>query len=113
MKGVDFKVDAGQVVALVGESGVGKTTIVDLLARFFEPQKGKISIDGRDVKTLNLLSLRKNIAHVPQEVVLFNDTIKNNIRYGRFDATDAEIKKRLGWRTPINLSNLFLKNTTS
>lgn len=93
LKGISFKAESGESVALVGESGVGKTTIVDLLARFFEPQKGKILIDGNEISKLDLSFLRKNIAYVPQEVVLFNDTVKNNIKYGKFEASDKEVEE--------------------
>lgn len=93
LKDVNFKIEAGEVVALVGQSGVGKTTIIDLLSRFYKPQKGKIIIDGHNIENINLSFLRKNIAVVPQEVVLFNDTIKNNIRYGNFNASDEDVKK--------------------
>ncbi|MFH1671432.1 MAG: ATP-binding cassette domain-containing protein, partial [Candidatus Portnoybacteria bacterium] len=81
----------GQMVALVGESGVGKTTLIDLISRYYIPQEGKILIDNKDISEVSLESLRKNIAIVPQEVTLFNDTIKNNIRYGRPKATENEI----------------------
>ena len=81
----------GQKIAVVGGSGEGKTTLVDLLSLYFLPSKGKILIDGTDVRNLNLQFLRKIIAYVPQEIILFNDTIKNNIRYGKPDAADEEI----------------------
>lgn len=93
LDGISFEAKAGEIVALVGESGVGKTTIIDLLSRFYDPKKGKILLDGNDIKDLNLMFLRSQIAVVPQEVILFNDTIKNNINYGNFKATDKEIKR--------------------
>lgn len=93
LKDVNFKVKAGEIVALVGQSGVGKTTIIDLLSRFYKPQKGKIIVDGHNIENVNLSFLRKNIAVVPQEVVLFNDTIKNNIKYGNFNASDDDVKR--------------------
>jgi len=82
LKDICFKVKPGQMVALVGESGVGKTTLIDLISRYYIPKQGKILVDGHDIAKVNLESLREHIAIVPQEVVLFNDTIKNNICYG-------------------------------
>jgi len=83
LKNINFNVEAGQVVALVGESGVGKSTLMDLMSRYIVPTKGKILLDGCDIQGINLHSLRKNIAIVPQEISLFNDTIKNNVIYGK------------------------------
>lgn len=91
LENVSFKIKAGMVVALVGESGVGKTSLVDLLSFYYFPESGKIFIDGHDITTLNLKTLRSQIGIVPQEPVLFNDTVKNNIRYGRFEATDEQV----------------------
>jgi ABC-type multidrug transport system fused ATPase/permease subunit len=93
IKDISFFVKPGQKVALVGGSGEGKTTIVDLLSLYFVPQKGKIFIDGIDIKNLKLDFLRSIIAYVPQDIILFNDTIKNNILYGKPDATKEEINK--------------------
>ncbi len=115
---VSFMVQPGQVVALVGESGVGKTTIVDLLLAFYVPRKGKILVDGNDIHNLNLRAYRKRVGIVPQETTLFNDTVAENIRYGSFSAKPKEIrdaaerahaaefiekfpkkyKQRVGWR---------------
>ena len=88
---ISFNVSPGESVALVGESGVGKSTLVSLISRYYLPQKGKILIDTIDIRGVVLRSLREKIAVVPQEVLLFNDSIKNNIRYGRITATDDEI----------------------
>jgi ABC-type multidrug transport system fused ATPase/permease subunit len=88
---VNLKANAGEKIAIVGGSGEGKTTLVDLISLYFLPSSGKIFVDGIDTRKLNLSFLRKMIAYVPQEVILFNDTVKNNIRYGKPDATDAEI----------------------
>jgi ABC-type multidrug transport system fused ATPase/permease subunit len=82
LKGISFRAAAGQKIALVGESGVGKTTIIDLLSGFYFPQKGHITIDGVDIKKMNLREYRSRIGTVPQEPTLFNDTIEANIRYG-------------------------------
>ncbi len=91
LQDVSFSVHAGQSVALVGESGVGKSTLIDLISGFHFPNTGEVLIDGRPTNTLNLKQLRQQIGVVPQEVVLFNDTIRNNIRYGSFSASDTEV----------------------
>lgn len=92
LEDINFTVIPGQVIALVGESGVGKTTLVDLISRYIAPSYGKIFLDGIDVQKIDLRNLRRQIAIVPQEVSLFNDTIKNNVIYGKLDATDEEIQ---------------------
>lgn len=91
LKDISFKVNAGEVVALVGESGVGKSTMIDLISAYHFANEGEVLIDGQNIKRVNLFKLRSGIAVVPQEVVLFNDTIKTNIKYGNFEATDEEI----------------------
>lgn len=92
-KDLNFEIKRGKVVALVGESGVGKTTIANLIGGYYPPSKGKIFIDGVDITKINLKSLREAMAIVPQEVALFNDTIENNIRYGSFKASQAEVRQ--------------------
>jgi len=84
--------DAGEIVALVGPSGAGKTTIVNLVPRFYEPQSGRITLDGVDLREYRLDALRGAIAIVPQEPLLFSGTVADNIRYGRLDATPAEVE---------------------
>jgi ATP-binding cassette, subfamily B, bacterial MsbA len=88
---VSLHVHPGEVVALVGGSGAGKSTFVNLLPRFYDVAEGRISIDGHDIRDVTLLSLRKLMAYVTQEVVLFNDTVRNNIAYGRSDADDQHV----------------------
>jgi ABC-type multidrug transport system fused ATPase/permease subunit len=89
---VTFEAQAGQVVALVGPSGAGKTTTLALLLRLYEIENGIIRIDDWDIRSVQVRSLRDQVAIVPQEPVLFGDSIAENIRYGRLDATDEEIR---------------------
>lgn len=91
LRNASFKVDAGKRVAIVGTSGSGKSTVLRLLYRFYDPQKGSILIDGKDIRQLDLNELRQAIAIVPQDTVLFNDTIFYNINYGRLSATSTEV----------------------
>lgn len=91
LKDIDLKVAPGEYIALVGSSGAGKTTICSLLPRFYEVSEGDIFIDGQNIKDIKLNSLRQNIGIVQQDVYLFAGTILDNIRYGRFDATDEEV----------------------
>lgn len=93
LKNVSFEVPAGKTVAVVGPSGAGKSTLSRLLFRFYEPAAGRITIDGQDIAAVTQASLRASIGMVPQDTVLFNDTIAYNIRYGRFDASDAEVRE--------------------
>jgi ABC-type multidrug transport system fused ATPase/permease subunit len=91
LKSVSFKVASGETVALVGASGSGKTTIASLILRFYDIQQGHILIGGKDIQQISLTSLREKIALVPQEVLLFAGTIKDNIAYGKPNATESEI----------------------
>jgi ABC-type transport system involved in Fe-S cluster assembly fused permease/ATPase subunit len=91
LKDLSFVVPAGKMVAIVGPSGAGKSTISRILFRFYDIQSGRVTIDGHDIRDVTQRSLRAAIGVVPQDTVLFNDTILYNIRYGRFDATDEEV----------------------
>lgn len=93
LKGLNLTVKSGQKVAIVGATGSGKTTIVNLLTRFYDCDSGRILVDGKDVREVNKEELRRNIAIVLQDTVLLTDTIATNIRYGRLDATDEEVEK--------------------
>lgn len=93
LKGISFEVPAGKTVAIVGPSGAGKSTISRLLFRLYDISGGKILIDGQDIREVTQASLRASIGMVPQDTVLFNDTIRYNIRYGRWDAGDAEVEE--------------------
>jgi ATP-binding cassette subfamily B protein len=88
----DLRVAPGETVAIVGPSGAGKTTVFNLLLRFYDPEQGRVSIDGVDIASLPLAELRRAIAIVPQEPVLFTASVTENIRYGRPEATDAEVR---------------------
>ena len=93
LKGLSFEVPAGKTVAIVGPSGAGKSTISRLLFRLYDVSGGRILIDGQDIRNVTQASLRASIGMVPQDTVLFNDTIRYNIRYGRWDASDAEVEE--------------------
>ncbi|MBY0382932.1 MAG: ABC transporter ATP-binding protein/permease [Xanthobacteraceae bacterium] len=93
LKGLTFEVPAGKTVAIVGPSGAGKSTISRLLFRLYDVSNGRITIDGQDIRDVTQASLRASIGMVPQDTVLFNDTIRYNIRYGRWDASDAEVEE--------------------
>ena len=122
LRGVTFEIPAGQTVAVVGASGAGKSTLARLLFRFYDVTGGAIAIDGQDIRSVTQASLRAAIGIVPQDTVLFNDSIRYNIAYGRTDATDAEIdaaaraaqldgliaRLPAGWDTPVGERGLKL-----
>ncbi|WP_058485567.1 ABC transporter ATP-binding protein [Defluviitalea phaphyphila] len=93
LNNINFHVNAGETIALVGPTGAGKTTIVNLISRFYENQKGKILIDGHDINSVTIESLRSQMGIMTQDTFMFSGTIKDNIRYGKLDATDEEIVK--------------------
>jgi subfamily B ATP-binding cassette protein MsbA len=92
LRDVVARIEAGEIVALVGPSGAGKTTLVNLVPRFYSPQEGSVRIDGVDVAQAKLSDLRRAIAIVPQDVQLFRASVLENIRYGRLEATDAQVR---------------------
>ena len=93
IKSINLKIEGGKVTALVGKSGAGKSTIINLIPRFYDPQEGEIKIDNQSINRINLNSLRDKISLVSQDVVLFDDTIKNNIAYADSNATQKEIEE--------------------
>ncbi len=95
LRDVTLHIPAGQRVALLGESGAGKSTLLALVTRTFDPQRGRVTLDGHDLRDLTLRSLRENAAVMAQDTFLFHDTVLNNVRYARPDATDAEVEAAL------------------
>ena len=93
LQGLSFEVPAGKTVAVVGPSGAGKSTLSRLIYRLYDVGEGRITIDGQDIADVTQNSLRAAIGMVPQDTVLFNDTIRYNIRYGRWEASDAEVEE--------------------
>ncbi len=92
LRGIDLHIDAGETVALVGETGAGKSTVIKLLARFYDPDRGGVLVDGHDLRSLDLPEYRRQLGYVPQEAFLFTGTVRDNIAYGRPEATDAEVE---------------------
>ncbi|WP_444957034.1 ABCB family ABC transporter ATP-binding protein/permease [Microbulbifer sp. ZKSA002] len=95
LKGISFAVEPRQKVAIVGASGAGKSTLFKLLFRFYDANSGSISIDGQDIRSVSQESLRRAIGVVPQDAVLFNQSIRDNVRYGRVDASDTEVDEAI------------------
>uniref|UniRef100_A0A8C2IZL8 ATP-binding cassette, sub-family B (MDR/TAP), member 5 n=1 Tax=Cyprinus carpio TaxID=7962 RepID=A0A8C2IZL8_CYPCA len=95
LQGMNLKVPHGKTIALVGASGCGKSTTIQLLQRFYDPDSGEVTLDGHDIRSLNVCWLRENMGIVSQEPVLFGTTIAENIRYGREDATDEDIERAI------------------
>ncbi|HOA80673.1 MAG TPA: ABC transporter ATP-binding protein [Defluviitaleaceae bacterium] len=93
LKNVNLHINPGETITLVGPTGAGKTTIINLLTRFYDIQKGSIKIDGVDIKKINRKSLRSSLGIVLQDAYLFSETVRENIRYGRLDATDEEVER--------------------
>jgi ATP-binding cassette subfamily B protein len=91
LRGVDLDIAAGETVALVGATGAGKSTVMKLLARFYDPDAGRVRVDGHDLRDLDLLSFRQHLGYVPQEAFLFSGTIRDNIAYGRPEATEDDV----------------------
>jgi subfamily B ATP-binding cassette protein MsbA len=92
LKGLALEISPGEVLALVGPSGAGKSTIVNLVPRFYDVQAGSVRVDGHDVRDVTLASLRRQIGIVPQETLLFGGSVRENIRYGRLEASDPEVE---------------------
>ncbi len=122
LSGVNFTAEGGQTTALVGPSGAGKSTVINLIPRFYDPKAGSIFIDGQDIAHVTKQSLREQLAYVSQQPYLFEGTIRDNIRYGRPNATDAEIEEAarlayahdfieaqpMGYETPVGENGVTL-----
>ncbi|WP_299185738.1 ABC transporter ATP-binding protein [uncultured Aquimarina sp.] len=91
LKKVSFEINSGQTIAIIGKTGSGKSTILDLLGRLYDVSDGEIKVDGKPIRKLNLVNLRESIGYVPQDAFLFSDSIRNNIKFGKTDATETEV----------------------
>jgi ATP-binding cassette, subfamily B, bacterial len=92
LRGISLRIEAGETVALVGQTGAGKSTLMKLLARFYDPDQGAVRVDGHDLRTLDLLGYRHQLGYVPQEAFLFTGTVRDNIAYGRPEASNGEVE---------------------
>ena len=106
IENINISIEGGSTVALVGHSGAGKSTIINLLSRFYDPKEGQILIDSQNIKEVKLSSLRKNISLVSQDIILFDDTVKANISYAKLDASNEEIKNSCSFAAAED----FIKN---
>jgi len=113
LSGISFNVEAGATIALVGESGTGKTTLLSLISRYYSLDRGGILLDGKNINSLNLSFLRQQIALVPQEISLFNDTLRKNLAYAKPRATDFEINNALQIANAFEFVNKFPKKLYS
>ena len=93
LKNVTFEVESGETLAIIGKTGSGKSTILELIGRLYDVEKGEITIDGKEISRMNLYDLRNSVGYVPQDAFLFSDSIRNNIKFGKADATDEEIRE--------------------
>ena len=107
---MSLDVKPGQMVAFVGQSGSGKTTMINLLSRHYDVTEGRITLDGFDLRDVTLDSLRRQVGVVIQETILFNTTIRENIRYGRLDASDEEVKEAA---SAANIAHVIIVATAS
>ena len=95
IKNIDLNIEGEKITALVGHSGAGKSTIMNLIPRFYQQQEGKIFVDDQDIQKVSLNSLRNKISLVSQDIILFDDTVENNIKFAKFDANEEEIKRKV------------------
>ena len=100
IKDINVSIKGGEIVALVGQSGAGKSTILNLLPRFYDTQKGQVKIDGQNISGISLDSLRKNISMVSQDIILFDDTVRANIAYANLKASHQQIRESRAIATP-------------
>ncbi len=108
---INLTVKKGRLIAIVGRSGAGKTSLVDLIPRFYDPVSGAIYIDGVNITDVNLKSLRQQIGLVSQDVILFNDTVRANITFGNPDASEEDIIRLQRQHMPMTLSSNFQRDT--